>query len=374
VVKQNIAQQIDLSTFFKSGALLQTAPDQFKLILGPFKTTELNENDLIQQMQDQRVLVYQPDFWDFLHHSKTSLKVYLGEVSLILDRKSLAKLCSKAQPTQPQVAWQNVNSAPFKKQFEWSLQKFSENALSKTVPIISQVCKTRFTENNLAFVIQNLIREPHYGWAYGLWQDGVGSLGQSPELILNWNSENQKLQTCALAGTLQNSEEKTAEILKDKKINQEHEFVVQDIFDKLKKVFQVNQITKKTTQVLKLKHLLHLKTDFECSEVFLQQALQVIQVIHPTAALGLYPPSQNEFQNFSELSLQAERKNFAAPFAVIEKNQVLCVAAIRSFNFNPVEIQIFSGCGVTAQSVYESELAELELKRESVKRMMGIAE
>ena len=110
------------------------------------------------------------------------------------------------------------------------------------------------------------------------------------------------------------------------------------------------------------------------TDVSLAEALRLAEAIHPSAALGLYPRSKEKFNDWFQFQIQKKRKNFAAPYGFFQKNQIHAVAAIRNFFFSPTGVQIFSGCGITAESILEIELAELQTKRNSVKKMMGFNE
>lgn len=360
--------QFNISSFLKNGALLRVGSDQFNLITGPFSTVALTE----QELKSQFPLVYQPYFWDFLQPHRQTLFVSQGQQSHFFTRKELLKMLAEADPIQPELEWQSLNPVPFKEQFDWSQKEFAFQRLQKTVPIVCQKSLTQLSPDNLAWILSCLLSENLTGWTYGFWQNGSGYLGQTPELIAEWSASTHVLKTAALAGTLKNTPENEVLIQTDPKIRTEHNFVVADIVNQLKKTISENQIQQQTTHVEKLKHLLHLKTDFQCNSVNTEQALQAIQNLHPTAALGVYPRIQEKMLGFSKLGLQDERNNFAAPFAFIQTEKILCVASIRNLFFSEKELRIFSGCGVTQESKYESELSELQLKRDSVKKMMGL--
>lgn len=365
-----IRAQFNISSFLQNGALLRTAPDQFNLITGPFIKLSLQPAALNADFP----LIYQPFFWDFLQTDRKTLFAFQGTASHFFTRKQLVELLAEHQPLRPTFEWQATNTDAFKDQFEWSQQEFASNRLQKTVPIVCEKSSSKLSSHNLAWMLTHLFGEDLPGWTYGFWENGTGYLGQTPELISEWSAETQILKTAAVAGTLKNSAENELLIQQDPKICNEHEFVVEDISKQLKKVVSDSKIFKKSTRVQKLKHLLHLKTDFECHGIDLSEALSVMQHLHPTAALGIYPRREDEMQIFSKLDLQKERLNFAAPFAFIQKNKILCVAGIRNLIFSDHQLRVFSGCGVTAASDFESELAELQLKRDSVKKMMGLFE
>jgi isochorismate synthase EntC len=366
--------QFNITSFLENGALLKVASDQFNLITGPFSTVAISNSATEQHLQKSIPVVYQPHFWDFLQAHRQTLFGSQGVSSHLLTRIELLQQLEKLQPQQPKTNWQTLNSEAFKVQFDWSQQEFASNRLQKTVPIICQKSNVKLGQQNLAWMLKNLISEDLVGWTYGFWQKGTGYLGQTPELVAEWSQENQILKTVALAGTLKSSAENEIQILQDPKIHDEHQFVVDDIKKQLLQTISQKDLLASATTVHKLKHLLHLKTDFECTNISLDKALQIIQCLHPTAALGVYPRDPEEMSNFSKLELQNQRGNFAAPFAFMGTEKILCVAAIRNIYFSESELQIFSGCGVTSESQYESELSELQLKRDSVKKMMGLFE
>lgn len=365
-----IRAQFNISSFLQNGALLRTAPDQFNLITGPFTQLSLQPDSLKADFP----VVYQPFFWDFLQTDRKILFASQGVSSHFFTRQELVQLLTEHQPLRPTLEWQSLDTEAFKDQFKWSQQEFASNRLQKTVPIVCERSSSKLNSHNLAWMLSHLFSEDLPGWTYGFWEDGTGYLGQTPELISEWSAETQILKTAAVAGTLKNSAENELLIQQDAKIRNEHEFVVEDISTQLKKSVSDSKIFKKATRVQKLKHLLHLKTDFECHDIDLSEALAVMQHLHPTAALGIYPRHESEMQIFSKLDLQKERLNFAAPFAFIQKDKILCVAGIRNLIFSNHQLSVFSGCGVTAASDFESELVELQLKRDSVKKMMGLFE
>jgi len=268
--------------------------------------------------------------------------------------------------------WQPVDESAFVEQFNWSQKQFAEGALKKTVPIIAQQGRIDFRNAHLIKTLISILSEKHYGTTYGFWDNGEGYLGHTPELILDWSMSDQILRTMALAGTKDARKESTSEILHDSKILDEHQIVIDDLKSVLAKVDPTKKIEIDPIKVLELKYLCHLQTEIRIPNLTADDVLNYIHAIHPTAALGLYPRVSEGYSVFKNFPLQNARRNFAAPFAFIHKDHVKAVAAIRLFYFNSSEVKIISGCGVTAGSVLADELHELENKRNSVKRMMGM--
>ena len=88
MIKQNNTANFDLESFLVSGAMLQLASDQFKLISGPFQESDLNS--LIPD--NNEAIVYQPDFWDFLNLKSIPQKGLKGTVSRLMSRSELIKI------------------------------------------------------------------------------------------------------------------------------------------------------------------------------------------------------------------------------------------------------------------------------------------
>ena len=68
-----------------------------------------------------------------------------------------------------------------------------------------------------------------------------------------------------------------------------------------------------------------------------------------------------------------KRNRFAAPFGVqypisVENGRSICLVALRNVQWDGAIVSVGAGCGIVSESHYEDELAELELKRNSVKK------
>lgn len=370
MVKQSIIDKSELTNFLASGAILQVGLDQFKLIWGPFTPVSLDE----AQISDEKTIIYQPDFWDFTEAGSKKNTAFVGVKQANISKEQLLELLNQQKPVEPvAIHWGQVTEAAFTEQFRWSQKQFQSGELIKTVPIISQRGEVVFSLDLLTQSLVHVISGDHYGTTYGFWNNGVGYLGHTPELILQFDNNEHVVKTMALAGTMDSRKESVEAILHDKKILEEHQIVVDDIIEALKKMNADKKIHVDAIRVLQLKHLCHLQTEIRILDVKSNEVLNYLQAIHPTAALGLYPRKLDQYDQFKKFELQNSRRNFAAPFAFISKNEIKAVAAIRLFYFDRQHIQIVSGCGVTAKSILGDELKELETKRNSVKRMMGFS-
>jgi menaquinone-specific isochorismate synthase len=350
--------------FLMDGCFLQVSPNLFKLIRGPFKSAELEH--LLPS--GATTLLYRPKFWSFLDGatSLSSSDLFIGQQSLDIDRVEFIRQVRALNPIKPNLTWKPVAEESFKHQFDWTQENISHEFLKKSVPIISQKATGFISISERAYLVQQILNIESYGWSYGFFSEKGSFVGLSPELLISWKAELGMAETMALAGTFSKSDENFKIILQDKKTLVEHQYVVDDIQANLQ------WAEKSELKVLELKHLLHLKTDFKLAVKNHNQCLEAAKQLHPTAAMGLFPRNLRLFEQFSKFDLQQRRANFAAPFGLIEQGQIQLVVAIRNIMFNSTEAEIFSGCGVTSDSDYQSELTELENKRNSVKKMLGL--
>lgn len=361
---------LNIKDFLTAGAFLQIGPDLFKVLVGPFKAQDISSLSILKH----NVLLYKPNFWDFLNQSLNfpQKTVYTGTEAFILDREEFIGLLSSEKPEKPNLVWDQPDEDLFKDQFEWSQKNFLAQKLVKTVPVIRQKAQTYFSEENIAWCLLNLLNNRNFGWSYAFIEKGCGMLGHTPEVLTQWTQLDRQLQTVALAGTCANEPGAYEKISTDTKIRHEHEIVVDDIVEKLNRLNLKSKCIQGETDILELKYLLHLMTEFQIEVANRETVLQIIDTLHPTAAMGIYPASELKHEEFFDFNLQKERQSFAAPFAFIEKEAIYCVVAIRNILFSPESLQIYSGCGVTSDSVYQEELLELENKRDSVKKMLGL--
>jgi len=285
-----------------------------------------------------------------------------------LNREEIIWLLENQPAKTVPFQWQNPEEQGFKEQFEWSQNLFKKGTVKKTVPVICQASATRIDDAGKVQILLNLMKQKNFGWTYAYFENETGMIGHTPELLLEWQ-QGQPAKTVALAGTLPNSAEEKTEILADAKIRQEHDFVIDDLKEKLKPFSPV----KGETGVLELKHLLHLQTEFSVPLNDLAGFLDCAERLHPTAAMGVYPNHAAILKELSGFKLQSERGLFAGPIGILAASRAQVIVPIRGLMFDRSGAKIYSGCGVTAESQYESELKELENKRNSVKKMLGLA-
>ncbi len=361
---------LNIKDFLMHGAFLQIGPDLFKVLVGPF----IKHNSIDEGLLKHSTLLYMPNFWDFLNPSQnlSQKAVYSAREAYLLDREEFISFLKAAHSSVPGVAWNPIDETQFKYQFDWSLNNFKEDSLKKAVPIICQTGTSDFKSENLIWCIHHLVQTKAFGWSYGFFENQTGLIGHTPEVLAQWSAVDHQLHTVALAGTSDKTPGAAEAMLFDIKIRDEHQLVIEDILTKIRGLSFKTNWFQGNTELLELKYLLHLMTEFQIEAQNLKEVFEIVNSLHPTAAMGIYPRRTSKLQEFSEFSLQKTRAGFAAPFGIVEADSVCCVVAIRNLFFNKEKVKIFSGCGVTLASDYRLEVLELQSKRESVKKMMGL--
>lgn len=352
--------------FLTFGFCLQTGPDIFKVLIGPFTLVSLEEI----QASKSSTFLYKSEFWDFLKTGESSAQnfVYKPTEAFELDREEIIGLLENCISEKIAFEWQSPDEQGFKEQFEWSQFLFKSGGTKKTVPVICQSASTKVSEACKVTLLLKLLSQKNFGWTYAYFENESGFIGHTPEILLEWRQAESFAKTVALAGTVSNLPGARAQIAADPKIRQEHDFVIDDIQIKLKDFSGV----KGETEVLELKHLLHLQTPFSVPMKNLYDFLKCTGQLHPTAAMGVYPYNLSVLKEMSQFNLQNSRGLFAGPIGIVDNEHSLVVVPIRGLSFDQSGSKLYSGCGVTAESHYDSELSELENKRNSVKKMLGL--
>jgi menaquinone-specific isochorismate synthase len=238
----------------------------------------------------------------------------------------------------------------------------------------------------------NGVERPDLGaalYAYGFWCSenekstsfSEGMLGATPEILFSITGTKtdrttesaMRIQTVALAGTRARGDGAAEALMSDQKERHEHQLVVDDIRQVLEKL---GKVTVGTTAVVEFPALLHLKTPLRADLDRPVEMHELIQVLHPTPALGV-APRELGFTEIERWDSPQLRKRFGAPFGVSAKLQdgtsiKECVVAIRNIQWHDGTVFLGSGCGVVPASDLNREWQELKLKRDSVKRMLDI--
>ena len=271
--------------------------------------------------------------------------------------------------------WVEPDRAGFEKQFSSIRKGMLERNLRKAVPIVFAKARGAVTRERKLSILANLTQQPAHLFPYGFWNKNEGMIGITPEILFTQKNEDF-FETVALAGTRgkgQDEDQSAQELLRDPKERHEHQLVIDDIESVLKKMggAQIAQ-----TGVVFLPTLIHLKTAITGELKTRLRFDEIARALHPTPALGVAPRELG----FNEMMLWDSTENrgrYGAPFGVRYRDpngveQRHCLVAIRNIQWQDSEVRLGSGCGIVPESEIEREWQELRLKRDSVKRMLGV--
>lgn len=286
-------------------------------------------------------------------------------------QKAIDLLTSHDEVEQNQVLWEEPSMSSFSEQFHWIMESIKEDKIKKAVPYVIESGQTKNGEapNLQQMLVQGLLQEK--GFLYGYWEQGKGRLGRTPEILIEQKSKSE-FKTMAVAGTttLENFRSSPQSFLDNKKENEEHDWVVQDICEVLKNYGDV-VLGQRTT--LATPHLVHLQTEIDLNATKETSIENLVHELHPTPALGVFPREKNK-EVLGQLNLMSDRGEFGAPFGFsINEEESVFVVAIRSVEWAGSDLFVVAGCGVVEASELEKEWEEVTNKRNSIKKMFGLA-
>jgi menaquinone-specific isochorismate synthase len=282
--------------------------------------------------------------------------------------------------------WTEPKEETFFSYFETIRKNMVTDGLQKAVPVVFAEAKGELTFARKLHILRSLLRLPSTLHLYGYWsQDAQGRsegiLGATPEMLFEKGKLAGEFETVAIAGTLAKSQGEAAaanvregeELLSDPKERLEHQIVVDDIRDVLA---PLGQVEVGDTGVLELPTLFHLKTPIHGRLREGAKFEDLVRVLHPTPALGV-APRRLGFTEMRRWDEPSRRWRYGAPFGIMARlkngDEVgKCVVAIRNIQWQDQLIRLGSGCGVVGASDPVREWRELQLKRESVRRMLGV--
>lgn len=334
---------------------------QWILIEGPFrKVSDANSDE---------ITLFCPDFYDLASGS-----LLRGVRSHTVSTADLRDLCEKylAQASHPEsLAPKNPWTEPAQEDFATDLKviqgKIENKEIHKAVPVVFARRPASVSAFERAQMLLSLLEAPATLFVYGIWQGSEGVLGATPETLFEYSAG--KLTTMALAGTCPKVDATAREsLLKDEKEMHEHLLVLEDIKAVLK---PFGEVKTQGPHILELPTLYHLQTHIEVQCKTVPAFLDLIKKLHPTPALGVAPRSYG-YQWMAQLPGQEGRARYGAPFAILSREEALCLVGIRNIQWNSDSTMIGSGCGIVAASDLEREWRELYQKRLSVRKILGL--
>lgn len=155
---------LNSSNFLAVGGLLQTASDQFILLLGA-RTPVFSAN----AESSHQVFVYSPQFWEFLDtKSERILGLFQVEKTVKVTRQELIRFLEKnIVKTATSLNLVESHKADFEAQFHWSQKSFADGVLQKTVPATKFEFATE-EKFNFANQLYLSLQKSRPGYIYGL--------------------------------------------------------------------------------------------------------------------------------------------------------------------------------------------------------------
>ena len=227
-----------------------------------------------------------------------------------------------------------------------------------------------------AHCIRQLLLQLQGQTPYAYLSPTTGIIGGTPETLFSFENGSPTLCTMALAGTRATSEERANSLLTDSKERLEHELVAHGLREKLKALGELEISSPRVWEIGPLSHLrsdVRLKIPNDSARPD-RRFTEMVTLLHPTPALGVAPVSVDWRHYLKSLDEPVERGRFGAPFGLVDPDgRTQALVAIRNVQWNERGlILIGSGCGVVKGSEVEKEWLEMELKRRSVRQLLGI--
>lgn len=198
--------------------------------------------------------------------------------------------------------------------------------------------------------------------------------GATPELLVS--VQGTHLETEALAGSIrrgaqpEDDEALGCTLLADPKERSEHQHVVDGIRDRLAGVAaSIHHAA--VPQLRRLKNIQHLHTPIEAELLQPQGVLPLVDLLHPTPALGGSP--REEALAFIRTAEPVPRGWYAAPIGWIDADLDGAFAvAIRSAVSQGDRVWLYAGAGIMPTSQPDREWAETALKFRPMLNALGV--
>lgn len=266
---------------------------------------------------------------------------------------------------------EEVNQEKWKDTVDKVISKL-EGPLKKVV--LARASKVNFTnELDSELVLNNLIQQQSNGYIFALEAYDKCFTGASPERLVK--KEGDTVFSTCLAGSISrgnNMEEDNAlaeELLSDSKNREEHNYVVKMIKNAMEKVCSTVEMPP-TPQIMKMRDIQHLYTPVSGKVKATESLISLIQLLHPTPALGGFPRDE-ALEVIREVE-GLDRGMYGAPIGWLDyKGNGEFAVSIRSGLIHGNIATIFAGCGIVADSDPELEYIETAIKFKPMLTALG---
>jgi menaquinone-specific isochorismate synthase len=261
----------------------------------------------------------------------------------------------------------------WKRNIERALAAFSEGRLGKVV--LARRTEFVFAEGVDAVLLAESLEgaTPGCFHFYAEPEEGTAFVSASPERL--FRREGRAIESEAVAGTRPrgaseaDDDELRDELLRSAKDKAEHDYVRVGIVEALEPLCEELEVEGGVSEMklARRRHLISKVRGTLCEGV---TDAELLRALHPTAAVGGYP--RGEALEEIRVLEPFDRGWYAGPVGWIGTDASEFAVGIRSGLVSGNRLALFSGAGIVAGSVPESEWAEIEQKIGDFTRMFGL--
>lgn len=345
-------QTFKISNFLKHGAFIGWS-NSWYLFQGPFETV----SDVKQHSYH----------FGIQHFFDAQLCRLSAAQSHVVDKKKFQELIGLPSAPLTPLSWQGPSRDDYRSRFKTFHEKLVSGELNKAVPFVFDHADISIRPSHILHMIQSIsdMNYPHL-IPYGYWNENEGVLGVTPEVL--FHKKKNDISSMALAGTEKKTQTSGPTLQSDKKILNEHRFVVEELIEKWS---QWGKVIVDRTQVMELPILFHLLTNLRIISKEDVPSAELIKSLHPTSAVGVSP--YQKWRELLSLPGQKERNFYGAPLLFkLSETEELAIVALRQVQWDKSCMRLGAGGGIVLESQEETEWQEILAKIESVKGLLKI--
>ena len=296
-----------------------------------------------------------------------------AEILEQIERLSFPQNAPGAALPEPITRADNPDQGGWRRNVERELAAFSEGRLGKVV--LARRTEFGFERDLDAVLLAERLGEltPDCFHFYVEPEEGTAFVSASPERL--FRREGRAIESEAVAGTRPrgaseaDDAELRDELLQSEKDKAEHEHVRVGIRETLGPLCDELEIEEGVSE-MKLASRRHLVSRVRGTLGEGVTDAEVLRALHPTPAVGGYPRAE-ALEEIRALE-RFDRGWYAGPVGWIGADRAEFAVGIRSGLVRRNRLALFSGAGIVAGSVPESEWAEIEQKIGDFTRMFGL--
>ena len=326
-----------------------------------------NENKCIGYFQKNNLLFEANDFKE----KGFVFSTFDGSKSILIPEQESDRLevdfifnSNEKEIVNNQFVENNSNKKEFETQVQLAVDAISDGKFLKVV--LSRKESIELTDFDLIETFQKVAQNYPNAFCYCWFHPEIGLwIGASPEQLLK--IDNQKLNTVSLAGTQKNDDKKVVEWGEKEKTEQQ--IVTNSIVENLEN--ELSNIKISFPYSYQAGSLFHLKTDIE-GELKLNFDLKnMLSKLHPTPAVCGFPKKEaNDFILKTEGYNRSFYSGFFGEINLNNKTNSFLHVNLRCMQIQNKTAHLYIGCGITRDSIPESEWLETVNKSQTMKKIL----